>query len=196
MTATRFLRMLPFLALLALASACSDSPTAPAPVFSQTDLRAGSGTAAASGSTLSVTYTGWLYDESRPDQKGLQFDSNVGGTPFTFTLGAAQVIQGWDQGLVGIQTGGIRRLVVPPGLAYGSIRNGPIPPNSTLIFDVEVTAVEVPQAAAVIQGAGDRDVSALSPSLKEHKVNSVETDAPCLAALAGYGRRGRFPAST
>jgi FKBP-type peptidyl-prolyl cis-trans isomerase FkpA len=142
MIATRFLRQLPMLALLAFAAACGDSPTAPAPAFSQTQLRAGSGPAAENGSILTVIYTGWLYDESRPDQKGLQFDSNVGGTPFTFSLGAAQVIRGWDEGLVGVQAGGIRRLVVPPALGYGGVRNGPIPPNSTLVFDVEITAVE------------------------------------------------------
>ena len=142
MIATRCLRQFPMLALLALAAACGDSPTAPAPAFSQTDLRAGSGPAAENGSILTVIYTGWLYDESRPDQKGLQFDSNVSGTPFTFSLGAAQVIRGWDEGLVGAQAGGIRRLVVPPALGYGGVRNGPIPPNSTLVFDVEITAVE------------------------------------------------------
>jgi FKBP-type peptidyl-prolyl cis-trans isomerase FkpA len=142
MIATRCLRQFPMLALLALAAACGDSPTAPAPAFSQTDLRAGSGPAAENGSILTVIYTGWLYDESRPDQKGLQFDSNVSGTPFTFSLGAAQVIRGWDEGLVGAQAGGIRRLVVPPALGYGGVRNGPIPPNSTLVFDVEITAIE------------------------------------------------------
>jgi FKBP-type peptidyl-prolyl cis-trans isomerase FkpA len=142
MIATRCLRQFPMLALLALAAACGDSPTAPAPASSQTDLRAGSGPAAENGSILTVIYTGWLYDESRPDQKGLQFDSNVSGTPFTFSLGAAQVIRGWDEGLVGAQAGGIRRLVVPPALGYGGVRNGPIPPNSTLVFDVEITAVE------------------------------------------------------
>lgn len=147
MIATRFLRKLPFLALLALAAGCGDSPTAPAPAFSQTDLRAGTGTAAANGSTLTVIYTGWLYDASKTDGKGLQFDSNVGGTPFTFALGAGQVIQGWDEGLVGIQASGIRRLVVPPALAYGSVRFGPIPPSSTLVFDVEVSAVEQPSGS-------------------------------------------------
>jgi len=143
---TRLLRQLPLVAsvLAALAVAgCGDSPTSPAPVFSQTDLRAGSGAAAANGNGLSVHYTGWLYDGSKADQKGLQFETNVGGTPFTFALGAGQVIPGWDQGLVGIQAGGIRRLVIPPSLAYGPIRNGPIPPNTTLIFEIEVTEVTV-----------------------------------------------------
>jgi FKBP-type peptidyl-prolyl cis-trans isomerase FkpA len=131
------------LTLLALVAGCSDSPTAPAPSLTQTDLRVGSGTPAAAGNDLTVFYTGWLYDGSKPDQKGLRFDSNVGGTPFTFTLGFGQVIEGWDQGLVGIQAGGVRRLVIPPSLAYGPIRNGPIPPNSVLVFEVEVTAIAV-----------------------------------------------------
>jgi FKBP-type peptidyl-prolyl cis-trans isomerase FkpA len=148
MIAKTFRRMVPLLALLSLTGGCDDSPTAPAPAFSHTDLRAGSGDAAASGSNLTVTYTGWLYDDSKPDLKGLQFESNVGSTtPFTFTLGVGQVIQGWDQGLVGIQPGGIRRLVIPPALAYGNIRRGPIPPNSTLVFDVEVTAVDQPSGS-------------------------------------------------
>ena len=131
------------LMLLALAAGCGDSPTAPAVSFMQTDLRVGSGTAAAAGNDLTVIYTGWLYDASKPEQKGLQFDTNVGRDPFTFTVGSGQVIAGWDQGLIGIQAGGIRRLVIPPSLAYGSVRNGPIPPNSALVFEVEVTAIAV-----------------------------------------------------
>lgn len=111
----------------------------------QTDLRAGTGTAAANGNLLTAQYTGWLYDDSKPDQKGLQFETNVGGTPLQFVLGAGQVIPGWDQGLVGIQPGGIRRLVIPPAMAYGPVRRGPIPPNATLIFEVEVTDVVVPE---------------------------------------------------
>jgi FKBP-type peptidyl-prolyl cis-trans isomerase len=143
----RFLRQLPVVPLLvalALVGACGDSPTEPAPTFTQTDLRAGSGTTAESGDRLSVFYTGWIYDASRPDQKGLQFETNVGGTPLSFVLGQGQVIAGWDQGLLGVQAGTIRRLVIPPDRAYGSIRNGPIPPNSTLIFEVEITEIEEP----------------------------------------------------
>ena len=145
----RLLRQLliaPVLFICVAVAACGDSPTTPAPAFTQTDLRVGTGTAAAAGNTLTVQYTGWLYDGSKTDQKGLQFDSNVGGTPFQFTLGAGDVIVGWDQGLVGIQPGGIRRLVIPPELAYGTARHGPIPPHSTLVFEVEVTAVAVPEA--------------------------------------------------
>jgi FKBP-type peptidyl-prolyl cis-trans isomerase FkpA len=129
---------------LALVGACGDTPTEPAPTFTQTDLRAGSGTAAENGDTLSVFYTGWIYDASRPDQKGLQFETNVGRTALTFVLGRGQVIPGWDTGLVGVQTGTIRRLVIPPDRAYGPVRNGPIPPNSTLIFEVEVAEIEEP----------------------------------------------------
>lgn len=140
---TRSCLALALVALSALAAACGDSPTAPGPTFSQTDLRVGSGAAAATGNDLTVFYTGWIYDASKPEQKGLRFESNVGGTAFTFRLGIGQVIEGWDTGLVGIQAGGLRRLVIPPALAYGSVRNGPIPPNSTLIFEVEVTAIAV-----------------------------------------------------
>ena len=143
----RFLRRLliaPVLFAAITVSACDDSPLTPAPAFTQTDLRVGTGATAATGNTLTVQYTGWLYDGSRPDQKGLQFESNVGGTAFQFVLGTGRVIAGWDQGLVGIQAGGIRRLVIPPELAYGPIRRGAIPPDSTLVFEVEVTAVDVP----------------------------------------------------
>jgi len=126
--------------LIALSIGCSSSPTGPsndAP-FSQTDLRVGTGAVAAAGQTLTVNYTGWFYDASKPEQKGVSFDSTVGKSPFTFTLGAQQVIKGWDQGLPGMQVGGLRRLVIPPSLAYGSTRSGSIPPNSTLLFEIEL----------------------------------------------------------
>jgi FKBP-type peptidyl-prolyl cis-trans isomerase FkpA len=105
-------------------------------------LRVGSGAEAAAGKVVSVHYTGWLYDGSKPDGKGIQFETSVGTTPFSFTLGFGQVITGWDQGLPGMKVGGVRRLVIPPSLAYGSVRNGPIPPNATLIFEVEL--IDVP----------------------------------------------------
>jgi len=126
--------------LIALSVGCSSSPTGPsndAP-FSQTDLRVGTGAVAAAGQTLTVNYTGWFYDASKPEQKGVSFDSTVGKSPFTFTLGAQQVIKGWDQGLPGMQVGGLRRLVIPPSLAYGSTRSGSIPANSTLLFEIEL----------------------------------------------------------
>jgi FKBP-type peptidyl-prolyl cis-trans isomerase FkpA len=129
--------------------ACAGDATSPSqtPAFSQTDLRAGTGTAAASGNTISVNYTGWLYDPTRSDFKGLQFDTSVGKDAFSFTLGAGQVIRGWDQGLPGMQVGGLRRLIVPPSLAYGATRNGSIPPNATLVFDIELLSVQVPTAS-------------------------------------------------
>lgn len=136
----------PVLGLLlsaAMIAGCNgETATSPAPAFSQTDLRAGTGAAAAVGNRITVSYTGWIYDAGRPDQKGPQFETNVGGTPFTFTLGAGQVIQGWDEGLVNLRVGGLRRLVIPPSMAYGSFRNGPIPANATLVFEVELVGLE------------------------------------------------------
>jgi len=132
------------LALPVMTSGCTDSPPSPSanPAFSQTDLRIGPGAEAATGQTLEVNYTGWLYDASKPDQKGLQFDSSVGKTSFSFSLGGSQVINGWDTGLVGMKVGGLRRLVIPPSLAYGATRSGSIPPNATLVFDIELLSIQ------------------------------------------------------
>src|SRR5262245_46649476 len=123
---------------------CTDAPASPTAnvPFSQTDLRVGTGADAATGGLLSVNYTGWLYDPSKTDHKGLMFDTSIGRTPFSFTLGAGQVIQGWDQGVAGMKVGGIRQLVIPPSLAYGSTRSGPIPPNATLLFEIELLGVQ------------------------------------------------------
>ena len=128
------------------AVSCSQSVTTPsssAP-YSQVDLLTGTGAAAANGDTLSVNYTGWLYDASKPDNKGLQFDSTAGKDPFVFTLGTSSVIPGWDKGLVGMKVGGIRRLVVPPSLGYGQVRNFSIPPYSTMVFEIELVSVTPP----------------------------------------------------
>jgi FKBP-type peptidyl-prolyl cis-trans isomerase FkpA len=138
-----FPRAAPVLLAVAIAG-CSDSPTTPtnnAP-YSQSDLLQGTGTDATAGKVLSVHYTGWFFNESAPGQKGVQFDSSQGQTPFTFTLGVGQVIAGWDQGVVGMRVGGIRRLVIPPSLAYGAVRSGPIPPNATLVFELELLDVQ------------------------------------------------------
>jgi FKBP-type peptidyl-prolyl cis-trans isomerase FkpA len=126
------------------AASCSKSPTTPsssAP-YSQIDLLVGTGTEAASGNSLTVNYTGWLYDPSKPDNKGLRFDSSIGRDAFTFILGSSSVIPGWDKGLVGMKIGGIRRLVIPPSLAYGDIRNYSIPPYATLVFEIELLDVQ------------------------------------------------------
>ena len=128
--------------VLAAAAGCGNSPTSPSSApFSKTDLRVGTGTDATAGGVITVNYTGWLYDPSKTDGKGPQFDTSGGGTPFSFTLGFGQVITGWDQGLPGMKVGGLRRLVIPPSLGYGAVRNGPIPPNATLVFDVELVSV-------------------------------------------------------
>src|SRR5436189_3001833 len=115
--------------LAAVAGACGDSPIAPSTApYKQTDVRPGTGADATTGALVTVNYTGWLYDAAKLDGKGLQFDTSVGATPFAFTLGVGQVIRGWDQGVAGMKVGGLRRLVIPPSLAYGSVRYGPIPP--------------------------------------------------------------------
>ena len=118
------------------------SPSGPTVAFSATELRAGTGAEATSGRTVTVNYTGWLYSATDADHKGQQFDTSTTGAPFTFPLGAGRVIAGWDSGLVGMKVGGQRRLIIPPNLAYGSQQVGPIPPNSTLVFDVELLNVQ------------------------------------------------------
>jgi FKBP-type peptidyl-prolyl cis-trans isomerase FkpA len=138
-------RFIPLLALLA-ATACgdSDSPTGPSPTtsapYSQTDLVIGTGATATTGSLVSVAYTGWLHDSSKPDAKGSQFDSSAN---YTFRLGAGTVIRGWDLGVPGMRVGGQRRLVIPPDLAYGNTSpGGGIPPNATLVFDITLNLVQ------------------------------------------------------
>lgn len=102
----------------------------------------GSGAEAMTGRSVTVNYTGWLYSANSQDNKGSQFDSSVGRQPFGFVLGAGAVISGWDRGVVGMRVGGLRRLVIPPELGYGNQSNGPIPANSTLVFEVELLSVQ------------------------------------------------------
>ena len=125
------------------AAACTETPTGPssgAP-YSQVDLRLGTGTEAVTGKNVVVNYTGWLYDPSKTDGKGLQFDSSVGATPLPFTVGSGQVIEGFDRGVTGMRVGGARRIVIPPSLGYGAARNNSIPPYSTLVFEVELVEI-------------------------------------------------------
>ncbi|MGE4234398.1 MAG: FKBP-type peptidyl-prolyl cis-trans isomerase [Bacteriovoracia bacterium] len=101
------------------------------------DLKAGEGTEAVAGKTISVHYTGWL-------ENGTKFDSSVDrGRPFSFILGRGQVIQGWDKGVIGMKVGGKRKLTIPSDMGYGT-RGAPpvIPPNATLVFDVELLDVK------------------------------------------------------
>jgi FKBP-type peptidyl-prolyl cis-trans isomerase len=102
----------------------------------------GTGTAAAAGDTLLVTYTGWLYDASKPGNKGVQFDASPDGAGFTFTLGIGRVILGWDRGLVGMQVGGTRTLAIPYDLGYGKAGSPPkIPGYAGLLFEIKLVSV-------------------------------------------------------
>jgi FKBP-type peptidyl-prolyl cis-trans isomerase FkpA len=126
-----------------LAAGCSSSPTAPSTeVFSKTDVKVGTGVEATSTNYVVVNYTGWFYDASKTDKKGLQFDTSYGQQPFVVQLGIGGVIEGWEQGIPGMRVGGQRRLVVPPSLAYGPNRYGVIPPNATLVFDIDLIDVQ------------------------------------------------------
>ena len=109
-----------------------------------TDNKVGTGAAATSGKDVTVHYTGWLYDGVAADHHGSKFDSSRDrNDPFAFRLGASQVIAGWDQGVAGMKVGGSRTLVIPAALAYGSRgAGGVIPPNATLVFDVELLDVK------------------------------------------------------
>lgn len=147
MNPVRLRRSVVALAVLVLlaggVTGCTSSPTAPSnyAAYSQTDLIVGTGTTAANGNIITVHYTGWLYDDSKADKKGLQFETSKGSTTFQFILGAGQVIAGWDRGVVGMNVGGSRRLILPPSMAYGANRASVIPPNATLVFEVELLKV-------------------------------------------------------
>jgi FKBP-type peptidyl-prolyl cis-trans isomerase FkpA len=144
--------------LIALLAACggktaappASTPAASAPPAStvaslqSVPLKPGAGAAIAGGQIAVVQYTGWLYDASAADNKGKQFDSSrTQGQPFKFALGTGAVIKGWDQGVAGMKIGESRRLIIPPDLAYGeSGAGGVIPPGATLVFDIDLIAVE------------------------------------------------------
>jgi len=141
------------LVCIALCTACSgksDAPSAPAPTVSSVTslqtvtLKPGAGAVIGGGQIAVVQYTGWLYEAGATDHKGKQFDSSRnGGQPFRFPVGTGQVIKGWDQGVVGMKVGESRRLIIPPDLAYGDNgAGGVIPPGATLVFDVDLVAIE------------------------------------------------------
>jgi len=108
------------------------------------DHKIGTGAEAVPGKTVAVHYTGWLFDPAAPETKGKKFDSSRDrGDPFSFPLGGGRVIAGWDQGVAGMKVGGQRTLTIPPELGYGARgAGGVIPPNATLVFDVELLGVE------------------------------------------------------
>ena len=128
-----------WLAILTLLAA----GTALAAGLVKTDKVVGKGREAVAGKTAVVNYTGWLHDPAAKDKHGKQFDSSAGRGPFQFQLGAGRVIKGWEDGVAGMKVGGKRTLVIPPELGYGARgAGGVIPPNATLVFDVELLDVK------------------------------------------------------
>jgi peptidylprolyl isomerase len=127
--------------LIAPHAALSAEPVTTASGLKIVDTKVGTGAEAKPGQTVSVHYTGWL---DNAGAKGGKFDSSVDrGEPFEFPLGAGQVIRGWDEGVAGMKVGGKRTLIIPPALGYGENgAGGVIPPNATLIFDVELLGVK------------------------------------------------------
>jgi FKBP-type peptidyl-prolyl cis-trans isomerase FkpA len=123
------------------AETSSATTTAPAVASQQIDTVVGTGKEATSGATAVVNYTGWLYEPAAPQQRGKEFDSSIGREPFSFQVGAGQVIKGWDVGVQGMKVGGKRTLIVPADMGYGAGGAGPIPPNATLVFEVELLDV-------------------------------------------------------
>jgi FKBP-type peptidyl-prolyl cis-trans isomerase len=107
------------------------------------DTVIGDGKEAAAGNHVDVHYTGWLFDENAPENKGQKFDSSLDrGQLFSFPLGAGHVIKGWDHGVQGMKIGGKRTLIIPSEMGYGARgAGGVIPPNATLVFDVELHGV-------------------------------------------------------
>jgi FKBP-type peptidyl-prolyl cis-trans isomerase FkpA len=133
----------------ATAPAAAEAPAASAPTGNEImamqtkDLAPGAGPEIKAGQNALVHYTGWLYDAAAPDNKGKKFDSSVDrNEPFEFPVGGGMVIKGWDEGVAGMKVGGKRRLVIPPEMGYGARgAGGVIPPNATLVFDVELVEI-------------------------------------------------------
>ena len=125
------------LAVFLFAVSCSKEKQTMSNGLQIEDIKIGEGNEVKKFDIVTVNYTGTLED-------GTNFDSslNPGRTPFRFTVGAGQVIKGWDEGLMGMKVGGKRKLTIPPELGYGSRDNGPIPANSTLIFDIDLLGIE------------------------------------------------------
>ena len=146
----RFLALCSALLLALTVSACSKNDSSPSTTQAydvtalvSTDSIVGTGTVASAGRIITVHYTGWLYNPNQPGNKGSQFDSSVArNQPYSFTLGAGTVIRGWDQGVAGMRVGGTRTLIIPSTLGYGSSGNSSIPPNSALVFDIQLLNVQ------------------------------------------------------
>ncbi len=154
----RHYRFIAAAALLIVVAACggeraevaSDAPSAEPPAGLEIrTLKNGYGKPAEAGDWVTVHYTGWLYDEAQPDNRGQKFDSSVDrDQKFAFELGAGRVIRGWDEGVEGMLIGEVRELTIAPELAYGERgAGGVIPPGATLVFEVELFDAEAPGEA-------------------------------------------------
>lgn len=139
----RILTIGPLVAAIFAAGCGGSTETGTVTDLIRQDARVGTGAEAQSGRAVTVHYTGWLHDTSRPDGKGAKFDSSRDrNEPFSFNLGAGEVIRGWDEGVAGMRVGGQRTLTIPPAMGYGARgAGGVIPPNATLLFDVELLEV-------------------------------------------------------
>lgn len=140
---------IPMLMAMLIIGGCSGPNEPPRTVGGVTELElidalVGSGAEARAGQSVTVHYSGWLYDETAADKKGSKFDSSVDrGEPFEFSLGAGRVIKGWDQGVAGMKVGGKRTLIIPPSFGYGERgAGGAIPGGASLVFEVELLDVE------------------------------------------------------
>ncbi|WP_329740818.1 FKBP-type peptidyl-prolyl cis-trans isomerase [Dyella sp. A6] len=147
----RLLSILALLALPVVLAACSHPPQpydgGQVTKLTITDLKVGTGAEAKPGMQVKVNYTGWLYDQHAKDKRGKKFDSSFDhGAPFTFTLGKGMVIKGWDEGVTGMRVGGKRLLLIPAALGYGAQgAGGVIPPNASLVFEVDLLGVSAAQ---------------------------------------------------
>ena len=132
------------LSLVIFALTLTNYANADSEALTKIDVRIGKGEDAVAGQTVNVHYTGWLFDKTAPENKGKKFDSSRDRPGhFTFPLGAGRVIKGWDEGVKGMKVGGQRTLIIAPSMGYGARgAGGVIPPNATLIFDVELMGVQ------------------------------------------------------
>ncbi|MBL0143026.1 MAG: FKBP-type peptidyl-prolyl cis-trans isomerase [Betaproteobacteria bacterium] len=126
-----------------MAPAAAATPAPAVTELVKKDTKVGEGKLAEKEKAVLVHYTGWIYDPKAPDHKGAQFDTSVGrATPFSFLIGRGRVIKGWDEGVPGMKEGGKRTLIIPPAMGYGDKgAGGVIPPNATLLFEVELITV-------------------------------------------------------
>ena len=140
----RLSAIFPFTVALVLTACGGNTENTTVTQLIRQDDVVGTGAEAQSGRVVTVHYTGWLYDQTRPDRRGNKFDSSRDrNEPFSFNLGAGEVIRGWDEGVAGMKVGGRRTLTIPPEMGYGARgAGGVIPPNATLLFDVELLEVK------------------------------------------------------